>query len=462
MAARGGVWAVALAFLGATSCDGFVAGGLRLSLRPVRSARGGVRWAMKGMDDPSERVKLKTTTRYRAQNSLAHTDLEAGAAALTTPKGVTSRTQTKPVEPIVGTRPSMFSDVPQTSGLTQFVMPTLLALDIEMVLLFALWYVGNYYHNVSNKLALMAVGGASGFPITIATLQLAIGSAYAVFMWIAPDGRPRPTTTVTDVVSLMPLSFFAACAHVFSVFALSAGALSFGQIVKAAEPAFAAVLGTLFYRKRVSLGRWLCLVPVIGGAVIASVAEPSFGWACLAAASTANVFSSLRANENERVMSTKGLKERVGSVGNQFAFTTVFSFLFLLPLAVFAEGKRWGMFMEMCLTREGVVVNLLASGLWFYAYNEAATSTIKKTNAITQSVANTAKRVILIVLAAAVLGESLHPVKMLGCSIGIAGVFAYSVIDMFWKPKVCMEVNGKTICRRVKVPKKIDEWSTLY
>jgi hypothetical protein len=33
-------------------------------------------------------------------------------------------------------------------------------------------------------------------------------------------------------------------------------------------------------------------------------------------------------------------------------------------------------------------------GLWFYGYNELATMTIKKTNAVTQSVANTAKRVI--------------------------------------------------------------------
>lgn len=35
--------------------------------------------------------------------------------------------------------------------------------------------------------------------------------------------------------------------------------------------------------------------------------------------------------------------------------------------------------------------------LWFYGYNELATMTIKKTSAVTQSVANTAKRVIVIV-----------------------------------------------------------------
>ena len=53
-------------------------------------------------------------------------------------------------------------------------------------------------------------------------------------------------------------------AHCFSVFALSAGAVSFGQIVKAAEPAFAAVIGSTLYGKTVSKAKWLALIPVIG------------------------------------------------------------------------------------------------------------------------------------------------------------------------------------------------------
>ena len=62
--------------------------------------------------------------------------------------------------------------------------------------------------------------------------------------------------------------------------------------------------------------------------------------------------------------------------------------------------------------------NLITSGLYFYLYNELATLTIKKTNAVTQSVANTAKRVIVIVGVAIVMGESLNPMKLIGCSIG--------------------------------------------
>lgn len=79
-------------------------------------------------------------------------------------------------------------------------------------------------------------------------------------------------------------------------------------------------------------------------------------------------------------------------------------------------------------------VNLLYSGLYFYGYNELATMTIKKTNAVTQSVANTAKRVIVIVGVAIVMGESLDPMKLIGCGIGIGGVFLYSIIDSMIEP----------------------------
>ena len=72
--------------------------------------------------------------------------------------------------------------------------------------------------------------------------------------------------------------------------------------------------------------------------------------------------------------------------------------------------------------------NLITSGLYFYLYNELSTITIKKTSATTMSVANTAKRVIVIIGVALALGESLPFMKLLGCSIGIGGVLLYSLV----------------------------------
>lgn len=294
---------------------------------------------------------------------------------------------------------------------------------------FALWYLGNYYYNISNKLALTAAGGKTGFPMTISSLQLGVGCLYGIFLWLAPDARQRPTVTVADLIKMLPVAFCFMGAHSASVFAMGMGAVSFAQIVKAAEPAFAAVLSQFVYGKKISRAKWLCLPIVIGGVILASVKELDFAWSALISACIANMFAAVRGNENKKLMETEGIKERIGSIGNQFALTSILGFILSIPLIIVQEGSRFGEFVQMAKTTPAIWVNLVMSGLFFYGYNELATMTLKKTGAVTQSVANTAKRVIVIVGVAMVLGESLSPIKLLGCSIGIGGVFLYSIID---------------------------------
>ncbi|KAL3928293.1 MAG: hypothetical protein SGPRY_002449, partial [Prymnesium sp.] len=317
--------------------------------------------------------------------------------------------------------------------------------DVPLLLYFAFWYLGNYYYTISNKLALNAGGGKQGFPLTISTMQaffspppilhsllpvraqLGVGVVYALFTWFAPDLRSFPSITFDDVISMLPVAFCAAAAHSFSVFAQSAGAVSFAMIVKAAEPAFAALVGTALYGKQVSKNKWLCLIPVISGVCLASVKELDFAWSALITASLANLFAAFKGNENKKLMDTPGIKDRLGTVGNQFAVTTVLSFLISIPFMIGKEGGKWGSFVSLCGKSPALFNNLIASGMYFYLYNELATMTIKKTSATTQSVANTAKRVIVIVGSALVFGESLDPMKLLGCAIGIGGVFLYSL-----------------------------------
>ena len=53
--------------------------------------------------------------------------------------------------------------------------------------------------------------------------------------------------------------------------------------------------------------------------------------------------------------------------------------------------------MNLLCTDPKLQKGLFISGLSFYLYNELATMTIKQTGAVTSSVANTAKRVIVMV-----------------------------------------------------------------
>lgn len=301
--------------------------------------------------------------------------------------------------------------------------------DLGLIAYFALWYLGNYYYNITNKLALNAAGGKTGFPMTLSSLQLGVGAIYGLFLWLAPDARTKPTVTMEDLIKMIPVAFCFMGAHSASVFAMGMGAVSFAQIVKASEPAFSAVLSQFVYGKPISKAKWLCLPIVIGGVILASVKELDFAWSALISACIANMFAAVKGNENKKLMETEGLKDRLGSVGNQFAITTILGFLLSIPVVAIQEGSRFGEFVEAAKTTPAIWKNLVASGLWFYGYNECATLTLKKTGAVTQSVANTAKRVIVIVGVALVLGESLDPIKLLGCSIGIGGVLLYSIID---------------------------------
>merc|ERR1712019_103454 len=117
-------------------------------------------------------------------------------------------------------------------------------------------------------------------------------------------------------------------------------------------------------------------IPVIGGVCLASIKELDFSVMALFAACIANIFAAFRANENKKLMDTAGLKDRIGSTGNQLA---------LFPFFLATEADKFGKFVELFKTVPALRNNLLTSGLFFYLYNELSTITIKMTSATTQS-----------------------------------------------------------------------------
>ena len=307
-------------------------------------------------------------------------------------------------------------------------------MDIGLIVYLTAWYLGNYYYNIYNKNAGKASGGAE-FAFTLATIQLIVGSIYAIFLWVAPDARKPPKLSFAQVMQLAPLGFWAAVAHGGAVYAMTAGAVSFGQIVKAGEPVFAVIVGYLAYSSKVSTAKLLCLIPVIGGIAIASAKELDFTMGSLLAASTANVASAFRGGENKKVMQGQ-LKTDLGGVGNAYAITTLWATVMLIP-AVFISGEyqKFGEFKAMWANdgKEGTVKNLqfntIMSGLTFYLYNEVSTMALKSLSGVSHSVANTAKRAVVIVGSAIAFNESMDTMKQIGCATAIGGTFLYAIAD---------------------------------
>jgi solute carrier family 35 protein E1 len=220
------------------------------------------------------------------------------------------------------------------------------------------------------------------------------------------------------------------------VFALGGDPL-FGQIVKAGEPVISAVVNTIFYGKAPTINKALCLPIIVGGVGFASLKKSAtgayglkFDQTALVFGMIANAFAAFKGSENKKLMDAPGIKDRFAGVGNQFAVTEVLSFIVSLPVMIYTEGHNWGKFCDLFMSSKALQWNVIMSGITFYLYNELATMTIKKVGPVTNSVANTAKRVIVM------LGMAAHPgaaplteEQQIGAAVAIGGVLVYSLID---------------------------------
>jgi len=324
---------------------------------------------------------------------------------------------------------------------------------VALGLFFFWWYAGNTKYNEYNKGALDAVGGkTAGMTMTVSTMQLGVCAAYAIVLWVlsfnpiklcglqTPDRQKLPGTKFTDILKTIPVGFCAAAAHSASVFALGGDPL-FGQIVKAGEPVLSAIVNTIFYGKPPSLPKWCCLPIIVGGVAFASMKKVEgaytlkFDMTALQFGLLANAFAAFKGSENKKLMTDKDIKARYGGVGNQYAVTEILAFLISLPVMFYTEGDMWPKFLELLKTSKELQFNLAMSGLAFYLYNELATMTIKTTGAVTASVANTAKRVIVLIYMAAITGKALTDEQKIGAGVAIGGVLIYSVIDDLLAPK---------------------------
>ena len=320
--------------------------------------------------------------------------------------------------------------------------------NVALLLFFLFWYVGNAFYNQYNTMALTAVGGKTGgLTMTVSTMQLGVCTLYALVLWVVsvnpiklcglqtPERMKVPKITKSDIVATLPVGFCSAVAHSAGVFCLGADPL-FGQIVKAGEPVMSALVNTFFYGKPPSKAKFVCLLFIVGGVAFASLKKDDTGAYKLKFDQTAllfgmigNTFAAFKGSENKKLMTKEGVKDRYATVANQFAVTEVLAFFISVPVMMATEGPKWGEFVELLMTSRDLQLGLAMSGMSFYLYNELATMTIKATGAVTSSVANTAKRVIVMVYMAAVTGKVLTEEQKIGAAIAIGFVLVYSVID---------------------------------
>jgi len=301
----------------------------------------------------------------------------------------------------------------------------------KLVTYLGVWYLGNIYYNIYNKKACIALGknaaGASNAHWALSAAQLLVGVLFVVPCWIT-GLRKAPEMSTENWKEIAPVGLWAALAHAFSVLALGAGAVSFGQIVKAGEPVFAAATNALLLKDIDHPMVYAALLPIIGGVGLASLKELSFSWTALIAASLANQAAALKNVVSKGVMG-KPWAKNLGPQ-NTYAVVTILALLFTLPFVAIFDFKTfasvYAQVMEMGTGREVVKYSVL-SGITFYLYNEASFLALSRLSPVTHSVANTLKRVVIIVASCIVFKTPMSLLGGIGSGIAVLGTLLYSL-----------------------------------
>merc|ERR1712194_299956 len=203
----------------------------------------------------------------------------------------------------------------------------------------------------------------------VAAAQLVVGIVWSLTVWTLGIRKP-PKLNAADIAACIPIGLFASVAHGGSVLAMGVGAVSFAQIVKACEPAFAAVVGLLVPPMDVKpMLAYAMLIPIVGGVGIACIKEgkgvdinyTAFMWA-----SIANLAAALKGKLGGSVTKTlKGNKEKNMDSANVYAVMNIISFLFTVPMVVIAEASTLQAEWDKACDAHGaqaVITNIALSG----------------------------------------------------------------------------------------------------
>ena len=297
----------------------------------------------------------------------------------------------------------------------------------------SLWYLISIFYNIYNKKALNLLK----LPWFVATTQMGMGLFIVLPLWITTL-RELPAQSLADVNviarSLSNVALYQTLTHIAGVISLGAGAVSFVQVIKASEPAFTAFIAAVFEKDIFPLPVYLTLIPVIAGVSMASATELSFSWYCLFTGVMANVFASARGVFGKKQMCGDTRCVESMSPENYYAVLTILSFLMLIPVTLLVEGPQILSMISNESSRDGLFYTL-ASGLMFYLYNEVSFKALNDIHPVSHALANTVKRIAIILSSYLVFRNEIKPLGMIGAAVAVMGVFAYSLAQYYTKKK---------------------------
>ncbi|KAJ8598226.1 hypothetical protein CTAYLR_005543 [Chrysophaeum taylorii] len=281
------------------------------------------------------------------------------------------------------------------------------------------WYACSALFNVWNKEVLRS----QPFPWAVSWCQLLAGVASVAPFWVLGLRAPPRVEARWVARKFGPIAGLHSIAHAAQVVGMGLGSVFMAHVVKATEPVAGTIVG-IARGKRTPWKATAALVPVVAGISIAA-SKPGVSTELISAASIASLASTVSGAVAKAlakaVMTPQAKTEMRLDPGNTYALLTCCSCLLLAPPAWLVDGAA------LSRAPPEIALKLFLSGAAYYASNEFSFRVLDLLGPVPQAVANSAKRVFILLAAILLLGEAVTPRKAIGSSIALLGVLAYSL-----------------------------------
>lgn len=292
--------------------------------------------------------------------------------------------------------------------------------SIKILIYISFWFILSAKYNIYNKKRLIMLN----LPWIQSVISLGSGSLIAIFFWISKMRKP-PKLNFKEIKTYIPISFFHTLGHITAVISVSAGAVSFTQIVKAAEPIFTSSFNWILLGDKITLPVGLSLIPIILGVSFASISELYFTWTSFINAMLSNVAFAGR-NVCSRLALNKPKGKNI-TPENLFGILTILSFIISIPLTIIFEGNQ---IQNVLLLNKKLLLQVLKisleTGMYFYLYNEAAMVVLNNIDPVSHAIINTIKRIILLIVCVLFFNTPLTKNGIIGSCIAIFGSYLYA------------------------------------
>lgn len=138
-------------------------------------------------------------------------------------------------------------------------------------------------------------------------------------------------------------------------------------------------------------------------------------------------------NQSRNVLSKQFMVNKEEAIDNinLFSVITLICFVLLVPAAFLIDGVKFTPPYLQSVANQGVnvrelCVKALLSGLCFHTYQQVSYMILGIVSAVTHSVGNCLKRVVVIVSSVIFFQTPISPLNSFGTALALAGVFLYS------------------------------------